>query len=535
MKNFTLLFVTMIFATLSFGQVAQPYPPFNVTEYDSVQSTGYYFFCPYKLSAYPLYPSGTQHQMILDGAGNVVYVRNAPGYFAGDFKVQPNGMMSYIGSGLFYLMDSTFTVVDSITTGNGVVFDLHDLQVLPQNHYLLLGMEDVVRDLSGFHIFLRNGTPGSVNCVVRGFVLQELDSMKNVVFEWHSVDHFAFDDVDEFWLTDTTIVDWTHSNAVEMDYDGNFLVSSRHFNEITKINRSDSSIVWRFGGKANDFIFIGDTMQFIAQHDCRRIQNGNLTLFDNGRGGNSFHFASSKEYELDEINMTATLVWSHREAPGEWSRSQGNTQRLQNGNTLTDYGNLLPTPIVFNVVDSLQNKVFEIVFPDSLISYRSFNFPTLPWLLNRPQITCDFFNGQYYLIADSGHAQYIWSTGDTTQSLAVTALGNFSVFVPRGTGGFISSELFTVTDLLDPCNLQSVDNHSSPAGFKVYPNPSSTYLIISSSKNLDVDFEVVDIIGRKVMSGKTDKSFTFSVDVNSLPVGLYTIRVGLNQQKFIKN
>ena len=45
---------------------------------------------------------------------------------------------------------------------------------------------------------------------------------KNVVFEWHAKDHFAFDDADTFFLYQGPTIDWTHSNAVELDDDGKF-------------------------------------------------------------------------------------------------------------------------------------------------------------------------------------------------------------------------------------------------------------------------------------------------------------------------
>ena len=513
---------------------AQLYPAFNVTAYDSSQSSGYYFFCPYILSQYPLFPQGTQHQMILDKKGKVVYTRDITGTFSGDFKLLSNGLMSYCSSGKFYVMDSTFTIVDSVTTGNGVDFDIHDLQVTPNGHYLILGNEDRQMNLSSYHIFLNNGTAGSTNATVRGFVVQEFDSAKNIVFEWRSLDHFAFDDVDEYWLTNVANVDWTHVNALELDYDGNFLVSSRHFDEITKINRSDSSIVWRFGGKRNNFTFIGDSIQFLSQHDCRRLSNGNLTLFDNGRNTSPLHYASSKEYTLDELNLTATLVWSHNEGIDHWSRSQGNTQRLANGNTLNSYGNLVPTPIVFNVVDSLDNKVFEIVFHDSLISYRSFNFPSFPWQLNRPKITCTHIGAQFFMTADSGFSQYIWSTGDTTQSIPINALGDFSVFVPRGDNGFISSEDFTVTDTVDPCGFILLTSELSADRFTIYPNPSSGYLTLSSGQNSSTDYRIYDITGREIKSGKIVSSTKTQIDINALSEGVYIIRAGRYQQKFIK-
>jgi hypothetical protein len=533
-RNLTLLFFLLNYM-YSMPSFSQSYPAFNITAYDSLQSNGYYFFCPYKLSAYPTFPAGSQYQMILDKDGRVVFYREVAGFFAGDFKLQPNGQISFCGDGKFYLMDSTFTVVDSVTTGNNIDFDIHDLQILPNGHYLILGNEDVTRNLSSYHIFLGNGTAGSSNATVRAFVVQELDTAKNVVFEWHSIDHFAFDDVDNYWLTDVSNVDWTHVNSVEVDYDGNLLVSSRHFDEITKINRADSSIVWRLGGKRNDFNFVNDSAMFLSQHDARRLSNGNLTLFDNGRATTPIHFASSKEYQLDEVNMTATLVWSHSEGPGHWSRSQGNTQRLHNGNTLTSYGNLVPTPTVFNVVDSLQNKVFEVVFPDSQITYRSFNFPFIPWQLNRPQISCAGDSTQFFLVADSGYAQYRWSTGETTQSIAIQSTGNYAVFVPIGDGGFISSETFTVIDSLDPCNSVSAFEPAPQDRFTLYPNPASGYLVAESEGSQALNYEIIDITGRVVMSNVAVRNGKNVIDVSSLPAGFYLIRMGTQQKLFIKN
>ncbi len=534
MKKTTTTLILCVFIFLSVKSFAQTYPLFNITAFDSTQSTGYYFFCPYKLSGFPFFPAGKQHQMILDKDGSVIYYNNKVGYFAGDFKLQPNGVMSYCGQDYFYLMDSTFTVYDSISTGNGIYFDIHDLQILPNNHFLILGVENRTMDLSSYPIFLHNGTAGSANAIVKGYVLQELDSAKNIVFEWRALDHYAFDDVDDFWLNDTLHVDWTHVNAAEMDYDGNFLVSSRHFDEITKISRADSSIIWRLGGKRNDFVFINDPNMFFSQHDCRRIANGHLTLFDNGRDLSIRHFASSKEYELDEVNHVANLVWSHSEGPDEWSISQGNTQRLPNGNTLTSYGNLTPTPIVFNVVDSLHNKVFEIMFPDSQITYRSYNFPSIPWQLNRPQITCNTVGPQSYLIADSGHVQYHWSNGESTRSILITDTGNYSVFVPRGDGGFISSEKFMVNDINDPCGTLNVNGPSTVVSISLFPNPASSTLTVISNQLLPDSFELIDQLGRRVVAGTIQKGNTIQIDISELANGMYILKTRDFQKKLIK-
>jgi hypothetical protein len=140
------------------------------------------------------------------------------------------------------------------------------------------------------------------------------------------------------------------------------------------------------GGKKNQFTFINDMQRIHGQHDIRRIDNGNITLFDNGTLM-PLRPATAKEYTLDENTLTATLVWSYVENPAAYSQSMGNMQRLPNGNTLVNYGNSNIGAIAFNVVDPAGNKTFELVFDDSLATYRAFNFtPTwqLPTTISEP-------------------------------------------------------------------------------------------------------------------------------------------------------
>src|SRR5690606_33427409 len=109
-------------------------------------------------------------------------------------------------------------------------------------------------------------------------------------------------------------IDYAHGNAVELDSDGNILISSRHMNEITKIDRTTGEIIWRWGGKNNEFTFVNDTLAFSFQHDIRRLPNGNVTLFDNGNHHKPPR-SRAVEYELDEVNKTATVVWQYPEEP----------------------------------------------------------------------------------------------------------------------------------------------------------------------------------------------------------------------------
>jgi hypothetical protein len=306
--------------------------------------------------------------LILRNDGSQVFARDLL-YSAYDFKVQPNDMLTYFddGSGTYLVMDPTCTVVDTIRCGNGYVTDPHELQILPDGHALLLGVDNEVVDMSGL---VPGGSP---NAVVVGCIIQELDRSKDVVFQWRSWDHYNVTDALHLDFTAGWIDD-VHGNAVDIDADGNILFSSRHMNEITKINRQTGEIIWRLGGKNNQFRFINDPAGFSFQHAVRRIANGHITLFDNG----NFHdppFSRAVEYALDEDLKTATLVWQYRHTPDIFGFAMGSVQRMENGNTLIGWGAGNPT---VTEVTSNGSRVFEMAFDNGVYSYRAFRYDWQP-------------------------------------------------------------------------------------------------------------------------------------------------------------
>ena len=524
---------SLLFSSLQIS-FAQNYPAYTINVCDST-SSGYYFLCAIDVSQFSNIPPT---QMILDSTGKTIYYKICD-HGGGDFKLQPNGLISYDYANKFFLLDSTFTIVDSVECLNGINTDGHDLQILPNGHFLLLGYENVVMDLSAYNMFGNFHTlPGDTNAIVKCGVIPEQDANHNVVFEWHTKDHFAFADVDPYWLNGPHNVDWNHCNAIELDNDGNILLSVRHFDEITKINRSDSSIIWRLGGNANQFTFPNDPAKFKGQHDIRRIANGNITLWDNGYLGPPYHAGYAKEYSIDDSLMTATLVWNYLENANCFSRAVGNVQRLSNGNTLIDYGITTSENRLFDVVDPAANKIFEIEFADTLRSYRAFDFLTMPWQLPRPVINCVTIGNQSYLDAGAGHTKYLWSTGDTTQMIPVTAADTFSVFVSIGAGGFIRSENFIVTNINYPCSPAGIENANLKNTISLFPDPAENEIFIQSSftENKKVDVEIFDFTGRKVSSEEIiPQNNQIALSIVDLPKGIYFMRVNSKGEKFVKN
>ncbi len=169
--------------------------------------------------------------------------------------------------------------MDSFTT-LGYTLDTHDMKLLPNGHALLFGTEVRTVDMSAL-------VPGGKTAAsVTGDVIQEIDANKRLVFEWHTFDHIPI--TNSFYDLTQQTIDYAHINAVSIDpTDNNLLASLRTTSEIVKINRQTGEVMWRLGGKANEFTFVGEHEEnapyyTVGQHDIHRLPNGDLLYFDNG-------------------------------------------------------------------------------------------------------------------------------------------------------------------------------------------------------------------------------------------------------------
>lgn len=328
-------------------------------------------------------PKGTSGTfvMAIDNDGAPVDYKRVP-TMAWDFKVLPNGQLSYseiinqIARGsngvIWRVVDSSLAVVDSFQCKNGYTAEQHDFQLLPNGHALLFAYDVQPIDMSQI---VAGGRP---DATVIGAVIQELDNYKNVVFQWRTWDYIPITDTYANVLAAS--FDHTHCNSIEMDSDGAILVSFRGLSEVTKISRSTGEIIWRLGGKKNEFTFIGENeanapLYFSKQHDARRIKNGNITIFDNG-SDHAPQYSRAVEYQLDEENKTATLVWEYRHSPDIYTQSMGSMQRLPNGNTLICWGARSKPgfPPVSEVTPD-KKTAFELFLPGTENTYRAYRFP----------------------------------------------------------------------------------------------------------------------------------------------------------------
>jgi hypothetical protein len=346
---------------------ADPLPPDFPTIQTALPGTpapGRIFLSSFSQSD-PLAPS---YLMILENDGTPVFHRRLPPR-AFDFKLQPDGRLTYFDPTFegFYALDSTYAVVDSFQCGNGLTTDFHDILVLPNGHAILMSYDTRVMDMTPYD------SKGLPNAEVVGLVIQEIDRAKNVVFEWRSWDHFDVTDATGIPLG-ARRVDYVHGNSLELDRDGNLLLSSRSLNEVTKISRATGEVLWRLGGKRNEFEFRDGAAEFSRQHSARVVGEGRLLLYDNGTF-RSPPVSRAVEYEIDEVRKTVKQVWEFRHPSDVFGAFSGSVQRLPNGNTLIGWGSTVPT---VTEVDARGDVVYELTFDPGIFSYRAFRFDWPP-------------------------------------------------------------------------------------------------------------------------------------------------------------
>jgi len=255
--------------------------------------------------------------------------------------------------------------IDTVQCANGKLTDYHDIRLLDNGGYILQCYDSTWVDL---------GMP--MPTLVRDIlIIQEFNNEDSLILNWNALDYLSIYDYPNMNLSNPQIT-FMHGNSIEVDSDENLLLSNRTSNEIFKIDRNSGNIIWIMGGPYNEFTFIDDRLDgFNKQHDVRRIENGNITLFDNGTQHDPM-LSRAVEYQLDETEKTATLVWEYVHPDSIVSMSMGSVQRLPNDNTLINWGFFLETNILdagtyITEVDYDKNPVLTITYPVGYYAYRA--------------------------------------------------------------------------------------------------------------------------------------------------------------------
>ena len=274
--------------------------------------------------------------IVIDNTGRVVwyhrFLPNGPGL---NFQPQPTGRFVALPPpsdptqpGEWIEIDVLGNVTRTLGCLRGLRSRLHDLMTEPNGSYWVMCDETRQMDLTA--------TGGVAAARVMGTVIQHVSGAGLLLFEWSAFDHLAITDVEPGERAGVN-VNWTHANAFDFDGHGNLFVSFRNLSEITKIDTRTGEVVWRMGGRRNEFNFEGaPALPFARQHGMRITGNDQLILLDNlGDPAGS----KARRIAYNDASRSAQLIASYSSAPEVIALLGGTTQQLDQGRALVAFGN----------------------------------------------------------------------------------------------------------------------------------------------------------------------------------------------------
>jgi hypothetical protein len=271
--------------------------------------------------------------------------------------------------GEYSIYDSSYELVAHVRPGNRIASDMHEFAITPRNTALMT---------------LSHGVRVKSRPVLEG-AFQEVDIRTGrVLFEWHSIDHVPL--VESYYRLPRNpdrSYDYFHINSIDLDRDGNYLVSARNTHTVYKIDRRTGRIIWRLGGKRTDFA-LGPGVAFAWQHDARRQPNRTLTLFDNEAFPELRRQSRGIVLRVDERHRRVTLVHTFVHSPSLVAVDQGNMQKLPNGHYLVGWGH---QPYVTEFGPH-GKTLLDLRFGHAGVdSYRAYRFPWVGRPHSRPAVS----------------------------------------------------------------------------------------------------------------------------------------------------
>lgn len=351
---------------------------------------GYTFLAPWR-------GDGQSGPMIVDGRGRMVWFHPLPaGEEAENFRVQRfhgqpvltwwEGFVDEdgYGHGEYVIANRHYHEIARFRPGDGRLGDFHEFVVTPRGTALVTAYRPLPHhDLSS--------VGGPEDGTVLNSVVEEIDiDTGRVLMHWSALDHVALtasnddlpDDQDDG-------LDFFHVNSIDVDHDGNLLISSRHTDAIYKVDRDTGRVIWRLGGRHSDFTF-GPGARFHAQHDVRRQPDGDITLFDNSNPPQKRDHSRLVRLHVDPTTRKVTLAWSVEHPLGLSSDSQGSAQTLPDGDVLSAWGS---EPFITRFSENGDVR-FDAHFPLKTDEYRAWQAPWSGRPRGRPAISAEKVDDQ---------------------------------------------------------------------------------------------------------------------------------------------
>ncbi|MFN8621442.1 MAG: arylsulfotransferase family protein [Chloroflexota bacterium] len=314
----------------------------------------------------PRYGGSGEGVMIYDAAGELIWLRHVPGRSA--VGLQPvtyqgepalwwwEGVVTNgLGDGEFVIVDDTYREIARIRAVARPA-DLHELTFTPDGDALFFALDLVTL----------GGQP------IVDYLVQQVDvPTGRLRWQWRASDHIGLDEMVEA-KPDQGPWDFVHLNSIDVDPDGDLLISARHTDTLYKVSRHTGDILWRLGGPRSDFQLAKHAV-FHRQHFARWQPDGTISLFDNATSDpkDSTSRPAGMVLRVDEAAGTARLVRRLDPPVPVNASSQGDLAIAPDGSATVGWG----SANLFTSYDPDGNVTLDGAMPRGFSSYRAFRSP----------------------------------------------------------------------------------------------------------------------------------------------------------------
>lgn len=335
------------------------------------------------LFATPAGPGVDQGVFVYNDRGEPVWFKKISGVqFLIDAKVatlggQPvitwfEGRNTYspgISQGSWPVVDSSYRQIARISMKNGYQADGHDMALTSRGTSVMEAYNGIVCDGVAY-------SGCAVGSTVIEAVIQEIDvETGDVLFEWHSLDHVS--PTESVEPISPTLFDYFHLNSVDVDTDGNLLVSGRHVSAQYKIDRTTGAVIWQVGG-THPTITLTDPARVgpatgspSYPHDFRPVAGhpGTYSYYDNQVPAGP---SRACVYRLDANSKTAEYLRGMTNG-SRYGATQGRVQVLPDDHVVVGWGGNAATGLV-SEYDASDQLIFDARLVDGngtpALSYR---------------------------------------------------------------------------------------------------------------------------------------------------------------------
>jgi Arylsulfotransferase (ASST) len=329
--------------------------------------------------------------MILDNQGRYVWLRPAKASAPDTLNLQVqryqgkpvltwwDGTVKNTGemTGKWHVANDRYRVISTMGSQNGWDPSGHEFYITKNGTALVTGYKYIPnRNLTS------NGGGESQTLLDSGVLEYDIKTGK-LIHEWSADQHIPMEQsYAQTSPQNPNAYDPWHINSIDVDADGNWLVSMRNTWAVYKIDSKTGQILWTLGGKASTFAVPND-VAFAFQHDARWRGKDQISIFDNDCCGfvpqpsgppkalPPIHGKQSRGLviKLDEANKTVSFGMD-RKLSDLISGTQGNFQFLANGNTLIGWGQ---QPF-YSEYSKSGKLLLSVRYPDPDESYRVYRY-----------------------------------------------------------------------------------------------------------------------------------------------------------------